>query len=417
MHLGETIEGLNRSPGENNYKPSKPITVRTILYTMLLALALVSCKSIETMVEKGEYEKAFNYAVDKLAGEKNKKTKYVKGLEKAYRELNDRDLKKIASLERSAAVSKWEDIYDVYGRMMSRRDKASALVPLISEDGYEAMMDLSDLSAYRLDARDKALEAYYTEAVETLNDARKYNDKVLAREAKKWLDKTDRFAASYKDVSMLKRTAIDLGIVHIGIDVKWDKNAALSKTIYDKIAAIRLEKLGNEWERYYLFDKDKSYDNYIVIDFSTPEFGAERENVNNYELVAMVEDGLEYLYDDKGKIVKDSLGNKITVPRKVLTKAWVSEIFREKHSKLDAKVLVYRELKSLPVSNVPVTVYHEFKDSAVRYTGDKRALNNDIMKRLDNYIEGFPTDRDAAEYLGNYMANAVESAIRNLRLS
>ena len=33
---------------------------------------MVSCKSIETMVEKGEYEKAFNYAVDKLAGEKQK---------------------------------------------------------------------------------------------------------------------------------------------------------------------------------------------------------------------------------------------------------------------------------------------------------------------------------------------------------
>ena len=100
-----------------------------------------------------------------------------------------------------------------------------------------------------------------------------------------------------------------------------------------------------------------------------------------------------------------------------MTKTWVSEIFREKYSKLDAKVLVYRELKSLPVSNVPVTVHHEFKDSAVRYTGDKRALNNDLMKRLDNYIEGFPSDRDAAEFLGTYMANAIESAIRNLSLS
>ena len=30
------------------------------------------------------------------------------------------------------------------------------------------------------------------------------------------------------------------------------------KTIYDKIAAIRLDRLGNEWERYYLFDKDKA---------------------------------------------------------------------------------------------------------------------------------------------------------------
>jgi hypothetical protein len=69
--------------------------MRTLLYTLIFTLALVSCKSIETMVEKGEYEKAFSHAVDKLAGEKNKKTKYVKGLEKAYIELNSKDLKKL----------------------------------------------------------------------------------------------------------------------------------------------------------------------------------------------------------------------------------------------------------------------------------------------------------------------------------
>ena len=377
---------------------------------------MIACKSIETMVEKGEYEKAFNYAVDKLAGEKNKKTKYVKGLEKAYRELNEKDLKKIAALERSTSVSKWEEIYDVYGRMMSRRDKASALVPLVSEDGYEALMDVSDLSAYKLDAREKALEAYYIKGKETLVEAKTYHDKILAREAKKWLDKTDRFTSSYKDVSILKREAMDLGIVNVAIDVKWDKNANLSKLIYDKLAAIRLDRLGNEWERFYLMEKDKNYDSYIVVDFLNPEFGAERENVNNYEMVAMVEDGIEYLYDDKGKIVKDSLGNKITVPRKVLTKAWVSEIFREKFSRLEAKVLIYKELKSLPVSNVPITVYHEFKDSAVHFTGDRRALNNDVINRLDNSIANFPTDRDAAEILGVNMVNAVESAIRNFNM-
>ncbi|MBK7790373.1 MAG: hypothetical protein IPJ54_17740 [Saprospiraceae bacterium] len=46
--------------------------MRTLLYTVIFTLTLVSCKSIETMVEKGEYEKAFSHAVDKLAGKKTK---------------------------------------------------------------------------------------------------------------------------------------------------------------------------------------------------------------------------------------------------------------------------------------------------------------------------------------------------------
>lgn len=50
---------------------------------------LASCKSVEKMVEKGEYDKAFNYAISKLEGEKNKKTEYVEALEKAYSKLNE----------------------------------------------------------------------------------------------------------------------------------------------------------------------------------------------------------------------------------------------------------------------------------------------------------------------------------------
>jgi hypothetical protein len=391
--------------------------MKTLLYTLTFALALVSCKSIETMVEKGEYEKAFSHAVDKLAGEKNKKTKYVKGLERAYHELNSKDLNKIAALERSAAISKWEEIYDVYGRMINRRDKAAALVPLVSEDGYEADLDVADLSAFRWDARDKAIEAYYHKGLEMLVNARAGRNKEAAREARTWLEKTERFTASYKDVSLLKREALDLGMMHIAIDIKWDKTSDLTKTIYDKMVALRLEKLGNEWERFYLFDKNKEYDRYIVVELGNYDFGAERENVNNYEMVAMVEDGLEYVYDDKGKIVKDSLGNKITVPRKVLTKAWVSEIYREKYSNMEARVLLYDELKSLPVVNTPVNVFHEFKDSAVSFTGDKRALNNEVLSRLDGHIANFPSDRDAAEMLGNYLASGVENAIRKLRIS
>jgi hypothetical protein len=301
--------------------------------------------------------------------------------------------------------------------MISRRDKAAALVPLVSEDGYEANLDVADLSTFRLDARDNALEAYYSKGLDMLNTARNNRDKELARDAKLWLEKTERFTASYKDVSLLKREALELGIMHIAIDIKWDKSSEITKTIYDKVVALRLEKLGNEWERYYLFNKNIEYDRYIVVELGNYDFGAERENVNNYEMVAMVEDGLEYLYDDKGKIVKDSLGNKITIPRKVLTKAWVSEIYREKHSNMEARVLLYDELKSLPVVNTPVNVYHEFKDSAISYTGDKRALNKEVLNRLDSHIANFPTDRDAAEILGNYLASGVENAIRKLNIS
>ncbi|MBK8698733.1 MAG: hypothetical protein IPN29_04040 [Saprospiraceae bacterium] len=390
--------------------------MKTLIYTMILFITLSSCRSIESMVEKGQYDEAFSHAIDKLAGEKNKKTKYVKGLEKAFRELNARDLRKIEALEWSSGSANWEEIYNLYGRLATRQEKVSPLLPLISSDGYEASFDFKDYLAARNSAREKAVLAYYNRGSEMLDKAKTNRDKAMAREAFHTLSRIDRFTEEYKDVALLKREARDLGIVHIAVDIREDKEDAYGRIFSDKLTSIRLEKLGNEWEKYYLFDKGRNFDKFIVVEMNRPEFGTEKENVNNFELTALVEDGLEYLYDSKGNIVKDSLGHKITVPRKVITKAWVSEIFREKSSRVTGKVLMYDEVKSLPVQNLPVAVYHDFKDSAVRFTGDRRALNTEIGNRLDDHISNFPSDHDAVDILSSNLLSAVESAIRKLNV-
>ncbi len=390
--------------------------MRTIFYTALIFIAISSCKSIETMVEKGEYNKALDYAANKLAGEKNKKTKYVKGLEKAYAELNKRDVMRIEALLKADNLDKWENIYDVYARLERRQAIVSPLIPLVSADGYIANLSLSNYLDKKTEARDNTLSVYYHKAAELLLTADKYNDKSLAREAYDYFSKLGRFNKNYKDSETLMYHAKDLGTVHIAIDVKNDNTSTFHNVMADKISNLRLERLNSTWEEFHFMDKKKNYDKYVVIQFDAIDLGLEKEQVNNYEMSALVEDGIEYIYDHKGNIRKDSLGQKITIPRKVITKAWVSEIFRKKESSASAKVLLYNETKSLPVQNLPLKVYHNFKDSAVRFTGDKRALNMDICNKLDNYIADFPSNYDTATILSENMVNVVEEAIRKLRI-
>lgn len=390
--------------------------MRTIIYTIIILLSVSSCKSIESMVEKGEYDKALYYAADKLAGEKHKKTKYVKALEKAYAELNSKDIQRIDALMRSGSIDRWENIYDVYVRLERRQNVVTPLMPLVSEDGYIAEFSVANYGEKKAMAIDKTLDSYYTKASELLTIAERSHNKSTAREAYFYFDKLGRFNSDYKNAVELQYQAKELGTVHIAIDVKNEKSTMFHNVMADKIGNIRLERMNSTWEQFYFFDKNKTYDKYVVIQFDEVDMGQEKEQVNNYEMSAMVEDGIEYLYDAKGNIRKDSLGQKITVPRKIITKAWVSEVFRKKESSATAKVLLYNESKSLPVQNLPVTVYHNFSDSAVRFTGDKRALNTDLCNRLDNYIADFPSNYDAANILSENMVSAVEEAIRKLRI-
>jgi len=86
------------------------------IFTLTIASVLLlfsSCKNIEKMVDKGDYDQAIRLAVDNLEGKKNKKTKYVKALEKAYRRVNEQDMAKIRSYE----LSNKDSTYNTLGNI------------------------------------------------------------------------------------------------------------------------------------------------------------------------------------------------------------------------------------------------------------------------------------------------------------
>ncbi|MFM2392564.1 MAG: hypothetical protein RLZZ546_541, partial [Bacteroidota bacterium] len=364
---------------------------------------------------KGEYEKAFSYAIEKIAGKKDKKTKYVKAIEKAYSVLNSRDLDRIAELNASNHSDKYDKLYHLYVSLENRQERVKGIIPLISEDGYVAELSIENYSILKADVVTKAKETYYSRGLELLEKGK--SDKNHAKSAYYAFTKIDQYDKYYKNIIELKSEALYYGTTHIAIDIKDSDREDATYSLNRKLQFLNLDKLNSKWEKYYFIDRKKSYDKYVVIEIDDLEFGFEKEKVNNYEMTALVEEGIEYVYDTKGNVVKDSLGNKISVPKKVLKKAWVSEIFREKTSRANAKVLLYHEAKSLPAQNIPVTVYHNFADSAIRFTGDRRALSHDVCNRLDDYIQDFPTFHESIDLLGSNMLNAIESAISKLNLS
>ena len=179
--------------------------MKKIIYTLTVLFLLTSCKSIEKMVESGNYDQALRYGVDKLRGEKNKKTKFVKGLEKAYAKLNMQDQSKINHLKLSGKRNSLDRIVDIYHVMERRQDYVMPLLPLISKDGYPAEIQIKDYSKLINEASLEASEKHYVIALRQLDSARKSGDKIEARSAYNQLEEAQFYFTDYKDSYELKK--------------------------------------------------------------------------------------------------------------------------------------------------------------------------------------------------------------------
>lgn len=367
------------------------------IFTLTIASVLLlfsSCKNIEKMVDKGDYDQAIRLAVDNLEGKKNKKTKYVKALEKAYRRVNEQDMAKIRSYELSNKDSKYDRIYDTYNKLQARQETIYRLDPLVSKDGYVAEFKRVDYIGLKAEVADKAAEYHYAEAKRLL-DIASISNKYAARDAYNTLGNIERFHNNYKDTDELYLKAYEIGVDHIGVDVHLNDNRLGADMLRDIIYAMDVTNLNTFWNRYHLGSNESIPFDYVAsIEVNSIEPGYEREFYNTYQETAKVENGTKAVIDLNGNIVKDTLGNTVLTKKYLRVEAEVTEMRREKSARLRGKTVVYETKTNSLVKTVPIEVTHIFEDYSSIYRGDTRALSNETKRKLKNNCNEFPSDFD-----------------------
>lgn len=359
------------------------------------------------MVESGNYDQALRYGVDKLRGQKDKKTKYVKGLEKAYDKLNLQDQSKINHLKLSGKRNSLDRIVDIYHLMEKRQDYIMPLLPLISEDGYLAEIQITDYSKLINSASIEASEKHYAIALKQLESARKSGDKIDARSAYNQLEEVQFYFSDYKDSYELKKEAYELGQSRILVEsYTKGSNIAFDHTL-DIISEISISQLNNKWEKFYTLDNGTTAYNYIAtIEVSDILPGVERERYNSFTVSKKVKDGKMIFKDRSGNIMRDTSGNAIYTDKFIEVNADVEELEREKIAKMSGRVVIIDALDNTLINAIPINVTHEFSDYSCTYRGDKRALSNTTNKRIKNRCDPFPSDYE----ITSDMAYAYKSA-------
>ncbi|MEQ1744221.1 MAG: hypothetical protein ABMA02_02265 [Saprospiraceae bacterium] len=390
---------------------------RFLSIALLSAFLAASCRSAQRYIESGDYDAAISFAVSKLRGKKNKKTDIVKSLELAFAKAQARDLNTAYHLASVDRPENWERINGIHRQIRQRQNLVAPLLPLVSKDGYRAKIEFVNIAQLESESREKAASYLYTCAEDLLNQAEQRGDRQAAREAYRLLkDLENRYFKSYRNKEALLRDAVNLGTTHILFEVHNESNKVLPRDFNDRVLAFGTSDLNGDWKAYHFKPDPKLPVDYrVVFNVRQVDISPERINERTYTDEKEIEDGWEYVLDERGNVKKDTAGNDIKRPRKVRIRAEVLEAFQTKAVRLAGVLEIFNADSHSRVHVRDVGTEVLFEHYASTFRGDQRALSKDSRARIGNRPLPFPLDGDMLMQAADRLKSTIREALRNSR--
>lgn len=364
------------------------------VYCLLALFTLQSCVSAEKLIETGQYDAAIQLAQRKLSGKQRKNPKFVRAAEEAFAKITVRETRELDRLRRANREDSWGRINEITRNIRKRQNALQPLLPLTDKNGYTATFNFVQVDALEEESRDKAAAYHYRQAQDLLARAEQ-GDKNAARIAYDELKETLRYFRNYKDASALQQKAHNLGTVHVLVKVENNADVFTPAAFEQRLRQINTADLNNFWQQYHTSDRrnfDFDYEiklrvTHIAV---TPELVREREYVDQKNIT----DGREYVLDGNGNVLKDSLGNDVTIPREITIQAWVLETLQQKEAQVEGVVEVHSLRTGRLVRSQPLAASAIFENYASTFRGDQRALSSKSRQCIGNRPIPFPSNEN-----------------------
>jgi len=354
--------------------------MKWMIYTLGLTLLMASCKSIQDLVDKGDYDSAIHLAAKKLHGKAK---------------VNARDFAYIESLNANAYPERWDRVYDILLDIDRRQHKISPFLPLISKDGYVGHFEFKPM-ADQIEKASLAASAYHHQRAEALLTDINYSRKADATEAFHELKKIDRYFRDYKNKESLLEIAHHFGMTRVKLETRNTANTVIPIDLQSELLAVSIPALNSFWTKFYTYDVEDNtpMDFRAILEIDDLEVSPERESQRQYQDSREIVDGFNYVLDQAGNVAKDTLGNDIKEDRYITITADVIEIFREKAAYVKGSLKIIDLNGKQLIDQFPISSEAIFTSYASSFFGDRRALSSGSRNRLRNNPERFPQDEE-----------------------
>lgn len=388
-------------------------SIMKIHFTLALACSmLLSCTSVNKLMEEGNYTQAFQTSLSKLKGEKNKKTDHVKALEKSFAKLQEQTDREVIKLNTDERPENWPLVLEQYLAMEKRQQQVDPLLPLVSETRYKAEFQLRDYTQMILQAEEKTCEYYYNRSKELVRRTEETGNREFARQAYNELALIEKYRKSYKDFEKVRDKAKLAGTTLIFLEVESDMIGIHGRGIEKELLTLPVSRLDDFWTDYTVDSRDKQEADFEVrVELEDILFSPERESINRF-----VESKEILVQKDQKQTKKDTV---VVVTEKEIyekVNAEIIEVFREKKSELTGRLIVTNPWNKEVIHSFPVSSVSQFTGYCCRVEGDERALTENTKKKLDPYCELFPTDFTMAEALAQTFKKTVLAELEKINL-
>lgn len=388
------------------------------LYCYLLSLlVLTSCANVDKMIDKGQYDQAIDKLVHRLAGKKNKKKDEVIALEYAFKKAQDRDLRTEKTLRDENIPENWTRVYNIHNQITSRQNKIEGLLPLETNDGYQATFNFVNIDEHKKESKRNTADFYYQSALSLIDESRRSGDKNAAREAYNYLNKIDGLFSQYKEKEQLKKDALNLSMENYLVKINNQTNQIIPADVEAELLKWSVDGLNSKFKNFDVkANPALNYDHYILLNLTQMEFSPEREKTRIYDDVNEITTE-EVVKDRNGKPRRDTLGKEIK--EKVVTRyvATIEEISQLK------SVLVGGRLEFINVRSTDIEftkslqVEGVFENKMARLIkGDRSYVTDECERKLKGRLVAFPSNEtillDAVEKLKSQVKNIIKDKIK-----
>ena len=387
---------------------------KALLFGLILTFAM-SCggvKKTQEAVNTGNYQKAMYRAIDNLVDNKTKKGNqpYILLLEEAFAKYKERELQEITFLEKDGNPAQLEVIYKKYNTLREIQNRIRPLLPLpVYEENRDARFSFANYDSQILTTRDALSEYLYNNANRLLTGASSKYDYRKAYEDFSYLEEIN---PGYGDVKAKMEEAHMRGQDFVRVTVINDTQQIVPERLESELLNFNTFGLDDLWTSYHTNPlEDVQYDYEMQVAFRdiviSPEQISEKQLIKERQ----VKDGTQFLLDEEGNVVKDSLGNKIEVDRLRTVRCNFYQFTQQKSAQVNGNVAFIDLRTRQPVNSYPLSSQFVFEHVYANYQGDKRALDNNLVGLLDLAAVPFPSDEqmvyDAGEDLKARLKNIL----------
>jgi hypothetical protein len=386
---------------------------KILLYSTLVVLFSCSgVKKTQEALNSGNYWTAINRAISNISENKDKKSNqpFIVMLEDAFDKNTERELQHINFLKKEGNPANYESIFKTYERLKSVQQQIRPLLPLrIADENRKAQFSFKNYDAQIIASKERLSSYLYDNAVGLLESG---VTKMDFRKAYDDLTYLQEISPDYNDARQKTDEAYQKGLDYVIVEIFNNSDKVIPVRLEEELLNFNTYGLNNLWTEYHT-NKLENLEYDYQMDVSFQDINISPEQINEKQIIKerQVKDGFTYVKDQRGNVVKDSLGNRIKTDNFKTVRADFYQFTQFKSAQVTGVVSFIDLRKQQQLNQYPLASNFVFEHSYANFDGDKRALDNDLIALLQLARVPFPTNEqmvyDAGEDLKNNLKNIL----------